>query len=211
MRNHKGCWWQCAAAALTLFCTLGLNINVFSVYLPYLTKLLELTPAQSSGYILVRNLFSVAGVYLARYYYEKLNIRLGLALTMVLSISALFLCTIATGFYGLCAAAVISGLCYGLGGMYPTAILIHRWIPRYEGVAMGICAASTGFALTIGAPIVTGLVERFSLVKAMYFEIGFLVLCLLISFLVIRNYPPGELHYDPVRKKTSHRSGIRCN
>ena len=211
MRNHKGCWLQCAAAALTLFCTLGLNINVFSVYLPYLTKLLELTPAQSSGYLLVRNLFSVTGVYLAKYYYEKLNIRIGLALTMLLSITALFLCTIATGFYGLCAAAVVSGLCYGLGGMYPTAILIHRWIPRHEGIAMGICAASTGFALTIGAPIVTGLVERFSLAKAMYFEIGFLVLCLLISFLVIRNYPPGVLHYDPVRKQTAHRHGIRIS
>lgn len=211
MRNHKGCWLQCAAAALTLFCTLGLNINVFSVYLPYLTKVLELAPAQSSGYLMVRNIFSVTGVYLAKFYYEKLNIRTGLSLTMLMAIAALYLCSIATGFYGLCGAAVLSGLCYGLGGMYPTAILIHRWLPRQEGIAMGICAASTGFALTIGAPIVTGLIERFSLVKAMYMEIGFLVLCLVAGFLVIRNYPPGELHYDPVKKHTGHRHKLHIS
>ena len=100
MRNHKGQWLQCAAAALALFCTLGLNINVFSVYLPYLTTMLELTPAQSSGYLLVRNIFTLGGVYLAKYYYEKLNIRVGFCLTMVLSIVALYLCSIITGFYG---------------------------------------------------------------------------------------------------------------
>ena len=211
MRNSKGCWLQCAVAALALFCTLGLNINVFSVYLPYLTKLLELTPSQSSGYLLVRNIVTLGGVYLAKFYYEKLNIRVGLCLTMVMAIGALYLCSIVTGFYGLCGVAVLSGLCYGLGGMYPTAILIHRWLPRHEGVAMGICAASTGFALTIGAPILTDLIERFSLVRAMRLEMIFLAVCLGICFLVIRNYPPGELHYDPIRKKTSHRHKLNIS
>ena len=211
MRNPKGCWLQCAAAALALFCTLGLNINVFSVYLPYLTKLLELSPAQSSGYLLVRNIFTLGGVYLAKFYYEKLNIRAGFGLTMVMAIGSLYLCTVVTGFYGLCGVAVLSGLCYGLGGMYPTAILIHRWFPRHEGVAMGICAASTGFALTIGAPILTALIEDFSLMRAMYLEIGFLTVCLVLCALVMRNYPPGELHYDPVRKKTSHRHKLHIS
>lgn len=211
MRNPKGCWLQCAVAALALFCTLGLNINVFSVYLPYLTKLLELTPSQSSGYLLVRSLVTLGGVYLAKFYYEKLNIRVGFCLTMVMTIAALYLCSIVTGFYGLCGVAVLSGLAYGLGGMYPTAILIHRWIPHHEGVAMGICAASTGFALTIGAPILTDLIERFSLVRAMYLEMGFLAVCLVVCALVMRNYPPGELHYDPVRKKTSHRHKLHIS
>ena len=44
MKNPKGCWLECTAAALALFCTIGLNINAFSVYLPYLTKLLALNP-----------------------------------------------------------------------------------------------------------------------------------------------------------------------
>jgi hypothetical protein len=32
--NPKGCWRECAAATLALFCTIGLNINAFSVYIP---------------------------------------------------------------------------------------------------------------------------------------------------------------------------------
>lgn len=211
MRNPKGGWLQCAVAALALFCTLGLNINVFSVYLPYLTKLLELTPAQSSGYLLVRNIFTLGSVYLAKFYYEKLNIRVGFCLAMAMAILALYLCSIVTGFYGLCGVAVISGICYGLGGMYPTAILIHRWLPFNEGLGMGICAASTGFALTVGAPILTALIERFSMVRAMYLEMGFLAVCLIVCFLIIRNYPPGQLHYDPERKKTAHRHKIQIS
>ena len=52
---------------------------------------------------LVRNLFSVTGVYLARYYYEKLNIRVGLAVTMLL-----FLCFPVRMFVWIFLAAVIS-------------------------------------------------------------------------------------------------------
>ena len=91
MKNPKGCWLQCTAAALALFCTIGLNINAFSVYIPYLTQLLELNPAQCSGFLMARNLCSVTGVFLAKPFYDKLNIRLGYTLSLVLCILSLFL------------------------------------------------------------------------------------------------------------------------
>lgn len=196
MRNPKGCWIICVAAALAMFCTLGLNINAFSVYIPYLTKHLQLNPAQNSGFLVVRNLFSVAGVYLAKYYYDKLNIKLGFSLILILNAIGVFLYASACSFTELCIAAAVSGLCYGLGGMYPVAILIHRWFPIHEGVAMGICSAATGLALTIFSPILTALTENYSMQFAMYFEIAFLVLCLFICVCLIRNYPNEGLHYE---------------
>ena len=199
MRNPKGCWMICIAAALAMFCTLGLNINAFSVYIPYLTKYLQLSPAQNSGFLVVRNLFSVTGVYLAKYYYERLNIKLGFSLILIVNAVGVFLYSSANSFVGLCAAASVSGLCYGLGGMYPVAILIHRWFPVHEGVAMGICSAATGLALTIFSPILTALTEEYSMRFAMYFEIAFLVLCLFICIVLLKNYPDQGLHYE---KKT---------
>ena len=196
MRNPKGCWLICGAAALALFCTLGLNINAFSVYVPYLTKSLQLTPAQHSAFMVVRNLFSVTSVYAAKFYYEKLNIKLGFSCALILSVIAVFLYSSADTFIDLCLAAVVSGICYGLGGMYPVAILIHRWFPMHEGLAMGICSASSGLALTIFAPILTALTESYSMRFSMYCEIAFMFICLIVCVCLIRNYPEEGLHFE---------------
>ena len=209
MKNPKGCWLQCTAAALALFCTIGLNINAFSVYIPYLTQLLELNPAQCSGFLMARNLCSVTGVFLAKPFYDRLNIRLGYTLSLVLCILSLFLYSTAGSFPALCIAAAVSGLCYGLGGMFPVSILIHRWFPRHEGLAMGICAASTGLAITVAAPILTRLIENRSMNFAMCCEMGFLLLSLILCFCLICNYPEGQLHYDPAKRPhTRHKLRI---
>lgn len=204
MQNPKGCWRMCIAAALAQFCTIGLNINVFSVYIPYLTELLELSYNQNSAFMMVRNLCSVGSVYLAKFFYDKLEIRLGYALVLILNVVGVVLYACADCFGLLCVAAAVSGLSYGLGGIYPAAILIHRWFPCHEGLAMGICAASSGLALTIGAPIITALTERFSLQYAMYCEIGFLLVIVVLCFSLIRNYPDGEMHYTFRPKSIRH-------
>jgi len=204
MRNPKGCWVQCAVAALMVFCTIGLNINAFSVYIPYLTQLLELNPNQSAGILMVRNLFSVGAVYLARYYYDKLDIRWGYTLALLLSSVALVLYARASGFVGVCAAAAFSGISYGLGGMYPVALLIHRWFSGHESLAMGICASTSGLAITVGAPVITRLVETVSLPMAMHLETGFFLLCTLVCFLLLRNYPDGVSRHTHCRQTVRH-------
>lgn len=195
MQNPKGCWRQCISAALAIFCTIGLNVNGFSVYIPYLKELLQLTFNQSSSFLTVRNLFSVAGVFAAKYYYEKLDIRLGYLLVLLLNVVALYLFSIAPNFGMICIAASLSGITYGLGGIYPAALLIHRWFPRHEGLAMGFCAASSGLAITVAAPIITRLTENFSMQYAMNCEMVFLLACLVICFCLTRNYPAGTMHF----------------
>jgi len=201
MQNPRGCWRQCIAAALALFCTLGLNINAFSVYVPYLSDLLGLTPNQNSCFMLVRNLLSVGGVFLAKAYYNKLEIRLGFSLALALSALSIFLYARVDSFYELCVVAMMSGLSYGLGSLYPVTILIHRWFPCHESVAMGICAASSGLAITIGAPIITALVEKHSIAFAMYCETFFLVIALTFCVILIRNYPDEVLHFKEVQRE----------
>ena len=204
MQNPKGCWRQCIAAALAIFCTIGLNVNGFSVYIPYLKELLQLTFNQSSGFLTVRNLFPVAGVFAAKYFYEKLDIRFGYLVVLVFNVIALYLFSVAQSFAMICIAASISGITYGLGGIYPAALLIHRWFPRHEGLAMGFCAASSGLAITVAAPIITRLTENFNMQYAMYCEMAFLIVCLVICFCIMQNYPAGAMHF-----KTHHHTKIQ--
>lgn len=151
--------------------------------------------------MLVRNLLSVGGVFLAKAYYKKLDIKLGFSFALVLSILSTFLYAQVDNFYELCIVAAISGASYGLGGLYPVAILMHRWFPRHESVAMGICAASSGLAITIGAPIFTALIENYSIVFALYCEAVFLLAVFVFCLLLIRNYPDEELHFKEVQQK----------
>ena len=204
MHNPKGCWRQCIAGTLVLFCTIGVNSNAFSVYLPYLTKLLELTPNQTSGFLMVRTVFSVSAVYLAKYYYDKLDIRLGNSLVILMCAAAVFLYARVSSFGSLCIAGAVSGMSTGLGGLYPVAILIHRWFPRHEGLAMGICSASTGLAITVCAPIITRIIEFRSLAAAFYLEVGFFALCAVSAFLLIRNHPDTPLHFTHRPKAVRH-------
>lgn len=201
MQNPRGCWRQCIAAALALFCTLGLNINAFSVYIPYLSDLLELTPNQNSYFLLVRNLLSVGGVFLAKAYYKKLDVRLGFSLSLALSVLSVFLYARVDNFYELCAVAMMSGLSYGLGSLFPVAILIHRWFPKHESVAMGICAACSGLATAVGAPLITAMVEKHSIAYAMYCETIFLVIALVFCMILIRNYPDEVLDFKEVERE----------
>lgn len=191
MHNPRGCWRECAAAALALFCAIGLNVNAFSVYTPYLTQALELSYSQSSNFLMVRGVVSVVAMFFVKWYYEKLEIRWGYTLALLMSAVSVLLYANARSFTGLCIAAAVSGFAYGLGGMYPAAILIHRWFPSHEGLALGICAASTGIAITVGAPILTALTETYSMISAMYCEIGFLLVCTVVCLFLIQNFPRG--------------------
>ena len=193
IQNPKGCWGICTVAALILFCTVGLNITAFSIYIPYITDSLQLTYSQSANFILVRNFFSFISLFFVKFYYEKLDLRVGFAFAMILASIGFFLYSQATNFASLCIAATISGLAYGFGGMYPAAILIHRWFSVHEGLAMGICAASTGVAGIIGSPVLTVLTEHYSVRNALLYEAVFLLICACVCTIFVRNYPPNVI------------------
>ena len=192
MDNPKGCWRVCAGASLCLFSIAGLIINAFSVYMPHLQQVCGLTNTQSANYILVRSVFAFLGMLFAGKYYKKLDIRLGMMLAMALAGISLILFGRAGSYTGLCFAAVVGGIGYGFGGMYPASLLIDRWFHRHTALALGICAAATGFGSIIGAPAVTAAIEGWDVHTALTGEGFVIILLALIAGLLIRNDPPGE-------------------
>lgn len=198
--NPKGCWRICIVTAVVIFCTVGLNITAFSIYIPYLTELLQLSYTQSSNFLVVRSLFAFISLFIVKQYYEKVDLKIGFSLTMILAAAGFFLYASAKNFPMLCVATAISGLAYGLGGMYPAAILIHRWFIKHEGLAIGICAASTGVAGIVASPILTILAEQFSVRSALRFEAIFLLVCTCVCSVLIRNYPPNVVPQKVTRQ-----------
>lgn len=205
MKNPKGCWRQCAAAALALFCAVGLNVNVFGVYLPYLTKLYGLTHTQTSAFSTLRSLFCCAAILVGRWYYRKLDIRLGFSLAVLVSAVSSLLYAVCGQYWVMCAAACLSGIAFGLGGMYPASILIHRWFlpAMHEGLALGICSAATGVASTVCAPIITAVAEKHSVQTAFMAQMLVMLASAAVCFLLLRNRPEGAVREEKVSAKTA--------
>ena len=81
-----------------------MNVNAFAVCIPYLRDLLALSYTQSSNFIVVRSLFAFASLFAVKYYYEKLEVRLGFSLMLGLSALASFLYSWAGSYTGICPA-----------------------------------------------------------------------------------------------------------
>ena len=191
MHNPKGCWRVCAGASLCLFSVAGLIINAFSVYMPYLQESCSLTNTQSANYILVRSVFAFLAMLFVGKYYKKMDIRLGFMVALLLAGSSLILFGRASSYSGLCAAAVVAGIAYGFGGMYPASLLIDRWFRHHTALALGICAGATGLGSIVGAPIITAAVEKWSVHSVLTGE-GLVIMGIaVIAGLLIRNDPPG--------------------
>ena len=202
MHNPKGSWRMCLAATVSLFCIVGLTINAFSVYQPYLQARCALSNTQAANYIVVRSLFAFASLFLVGKFYDKLDIRLGLTTALVLSAASFALYAWAEQFWQLCLAAAVAGLAFGLGGMYPASLLISRWFHTHSALALGICSAGSGLAAIVGAPVITALAENYSVQTALLTEAAVLLVGAAACFFLIQNWPR-----DAVRTEKQTQSG----
>jgi predicted MFS family arabinose efflux permease len=200
MKKLHYSWLICAACTLILFCTIGFTATTFSVYLPYIIDVGGLSKARGSTIIMIRSLTSLFFIPAVGKYYCRFNIRLGLMLMLLTLVISLVIYSQTKNFVGYCIAAAISGICYGLGGMIPVSILINRWFHSHRVLALGICAAGSGAAAFIMPPVLTTLVEIFTLPFAFLTQAIFVGVVAVISFIVLRN-APEEKNLSPLQVK----------
>ena len=192
MDKKKYRWVICAGCTLMFFCTAGLGMTGFSVYQPYLISDGGLTNAQASMLTSIRSMFTFLTMFAAARILNKTDIRLGGALSAVGITAAMILYGTASSFPVYAAGAAAAGICYGIGGMLAVSVMIHRWFDEHQGLAVGICSAGSGFSAVIGTPIITWMIETFSMRTAFFIEAAFVAVLAVLIFLMLRNRPKGE-------------------
>lgn len=192
MKKIHYAWVICFACALMLFCTSGLCINAFTIYMPYIRIQNGFTNAQSSAIITVRSLFSFASVFLTGFYFKHISLRWGTFLGGFLAVLSFAVFGLARSYFAYCAAAALCGLGYGFCGMVPVAILLEHWFAQKRTLAVGLCAASTGLAV-LGVPqLLTWMIETFGLQLAFFTE-GVVILALLtVVWMLLRDRPADK-------------------
>ena len=179
----------CLGCGLALFTVMGLGVNAFTVYQPYLLRVHGFTNAQGSWITTVRSLFALLSMLTV----DRLCRRLGLRNTMVLGmacfVGSYLLFGFARGFSAYCGGAVLSGLAYGYGGMIPLTLVISRWFPTGRGFALGMAAAGSGISTIFAPPLITGAIQALGLSAAFLWEAAAGVLLTLLVLLLVWDSP----------------------
>lgn len=196
MKRPHYAWIICLSGTLMLFTTIGLGVNLFSVFQPYVLEHGKLTNTQGSLLITARSFFVLIGMMTANTLVEKLGLRRTGTLTLALLAFASFLLGIAHNFPLYCAASGLIGLVYSWGGVIPASLLVKRWFHGRQGLALGIVLAGTGMA-TILAPVpLTNLVQNVSL-KAGFWAEGLFSLVIAALFWLLTRDTPEEMGLEP--------------
>ena len=187
-RPHRA-WAVCLGCSIALFTVMGLGVNVFTIYQPWIIQVHGFTNAQGSWITTGRSLFAL----LAMLSVDGLCRRLGLRYTMTAGMAcfaasyALF--GAARTFPAYCAAAALSGLAYGYGGMIPLTLTVSNWFAARRGLALGLAAAGSGLSTILFPPLITRLIEGWGLEAALYSEAALGVALALAVFLLVRSHP----------------------
>ena len=197
IEERKYGWAVCAAVTLMLFCTSGLASTGFSAYQPYLINLRGLTNTQSSTMLTVRSLFTLVGMLFTSRLIDRFSVRRVVTGSMLIDVIAFSVLAFSDGYLGTCVGAALCGVAFGMGGMIPASIFINRWFHTHVGLALGICMASTGASAMIATPIITFLVEHFSLRVSFLAEAVFILLSSAVVYHIAYSRP-SCLHTVPV-------------
>lgn len=196
MKRLHYAWSVCLGGALSVFAIIGLGVNIFAIYQPYIIQFNHFTNAQGSLITTTRSLFVVLSMMVV----NQLSARFGLRQVMTFGMGLLTLSCVcfglATSFPAYCAAAALTGLAYGFGGMIPLSLVIGHWFRDRRGFALGLAAAATGVSTIFASPIVTALIENFGLRTAFLAEAAFVFLVMILVWHLVRS-APGDLGMEP--------------
>ena len=187
--SARRAWLVCLGCGLALFTVMGLGINGFTVYQPYLLERFHLTNGQGSWITTVRSLFSLLSMLSADALCRRLGIRQTMTLGLGFFVVSYALFGAASAFPTLCACAALSGLAYGFGGMIPLTLALSHWFRDRRGLALGLAAGGSGLSTVLAPPLLEETIQNLGLTAAFWLEGGMGILLTLCVFLLVRDRP----------------------
>ncbi len=189
MKKLHRAWAVCLGCTLMLLIGGGLGINAFSVTQPYILAQNGFTNTQTSMIITVRSVSILLCLFLTPWYYRLFNYRTGTALATGLAAVSFLLFANARSLWVYYLAGAMAGFSHGLGSMVPATILMTRWFRENRALAVGICSAGTGLAAVVFSPVLTLLIERFSLHTCFTVEALISLAAAALVYVLVRNSP----------------------
>ncbi len=196
MKKIHYSWIVCTGCAILMYCTSGLPVNGFAIYLPYIRDLNGFTNTQSSNLILFRNLCAFIGMMAVTPFYKRFSMRTGMTLAGFMVVLGFVTYGFAGSYISYCIAACIVGLGFGLSTMVPVTILLGKWFTEKRTTALGVCSAVTGISTLGTQSVIASAVEHYGLRPVLLVEAAIIAALVFLAYLLIRN-SPEEMGMSP--------------
>lgn len=188
MKKLHYAWVICLCGLWLFVCNMGLCSNILSVYLPFI-EAGGISDSMGSAILSIRCLFSFGVTFLVELYYRKLSLRRGILIASLIGALSAAVYAIGGSAFVYYTGAALGGICYGLGAIYPTSLLLSRWFHTHRGLALGISSAGSGVSVMVFSPLVSALVLKYSLRTTFLLQAGFMLLSGVMVFLLLRDDP----------------------
>lgn len=185
-------------ACMIMIASTSLLSTGMSTNLNAIKNTFGLSGTATSTIMTVRSVSAFLVMFVSEKYFEKLGIRTGTALAMLIGTAAFLVFAFGNGsiaaYY---AAGAIGGVTYAYGLMLPASMLMKRWFNKHRGLALSICSAGTGLCSIIGAPVIQTMVDRYGIRTSFLLQGAFLAAVSIFLFSVIVNFP-ADAGLEPV-------------
>ena len=162
----------------------------FSIIVNSLKSTYNLTGTASSFIFTAKNICAFIFVMFANKYYEKLGLRLGIALSYVYGIIGLLILRISNGSLVLIyLAAVFIGAMYAFCMILPMALLIRTWFNKSRALCMAICSAGTGLSTYLLSPLLQKRIAAEGMNGAYNTLMIFFAVGAIVMYLFLRSKP----------------------
>lgn len=182
-------WLIMAACSLVIFYSIGLAVNMFSIFLTPVINSLSLTKTQGASIMSAVSAASVAAIAISGWAYSKFSIRWLNLFCAVLMAAGFALLSLAPSLKICYLAALCVGFGQGAGSIIPVAALMTNWFAANRGLALGIAATSSGIANIIFAPLLNWIINTYSLTAAFLFQSASILALAAAAALMIRDHP----------------------
>lgn len=162
----------------------------FSIIVNSLKSTYNLTGTASSFIFTAKNICAFIFVMFANKYYEKLGLRLGIALSYVYGIIGLLILRISNGSLVLIyLASVFIGAMYAFCMILPMALLIRTWFNKNRALCMAICSAGTGLSTYLLSPLLQKRIAAEGMNGAYNTLMIFFAVGAIVMYLFLRSKP----------------------
>ena len=192
MKRPHYAWAVCLGSALSMFAIIGLGVNIFSIYQPYIITQNGFTNAQGSLITTTRSLLTLFAMLTVNQLCARFGLRRVMAAGMGLMALSCLCFGLAGSFPVYCLAAALTGLAYGYGGMVPISLVINHWFRDRRGFALGLASAGSGVSTIFAPNIITYIIETRGMRAAFLLECGVILILGLVVWLLIRNAPEDK-------------------
>lgn len=200
-------WLVCLTAALFFF-FIFIQINAFNAINLYLASSFGVSAtkiSQLSSYYFIGNVLFLfpAGMILDRF-----SIRRTILLAFLLTILATYIFAITDQFWLAALCRLVIGLC-GAFVLLSCIKLATRWLPPQRmALITGLVVTMAMFGGMVAQTPLTLITDHFGWRNALLFDTGLGVICWLLIFAIVRDYPDGHEEIIATQKQQLGAMGI---